>query len=165
MRDLPQIKRVYVIEDDLDLANEACTALTNAGYESSPLEVNALADRGYWAGLGLQEGDALVLDINFKAAGVRYTGTQVLQVLERASGTTGLEALAQVPILVATSLSGYVDSDRPHADIGTLNPAKVRVYGMQKDADGLTGMVNDYGANLVAAIGTIQDGTRPQLNR
>ncbi len=158
------LNRIFIVEDDVQLASQAYNSLANAGYEPVRIDLNYANDITEWSRQQIQSKDLVVLDLNFKLAGVNYSGKEVLRLLEQGKKTNVLAGLDQ--ILVATSMRGEVDPRQVSPEIAFIDE-RIAMYGLEKGVNQLTRAVDPltYGQSVLHAVDEIYRGTRTVLNR
>ena len=152
-------KRIIMVEDDQRLVAEATPRLIVGGYTPFNTKLEETNTIEYWKKVNPTKDDLVVMDLNFKLAGVNFSGLTVLNLLNREKQRGQLPGLEQV--LVATSLKRQLDSP----DI-CLDLTAYRVYGLEKAVGPNNQVVSgSYANSLVDTIDKVYAGTARQLNR
>lgn len=160
------MEKIFLLEDDPRLVEEARIALTDKGYTFQEVDLskaynagNKLQTEQYWIGLGITSQDLVILDLNFKQKGVNYSGIEVLRFIDESKGK--LEGLERV--LVATSMKQQLNS--PDVCLTRNTPPALSVYGMEKATDAKREVkLMDYGTGLGNTVDRIYQGTERPLN-
>ena len=152
-------KRIIMVEDDQRLVAEATPRLIVGGYTPFNTKLEETNTIEYWKKVNPTKDDLVVMDLNFKLAGVNFSGLTVLNLLNREKQRGQLPGLEQV--LVATSLKQQLNSP----DI-CLDLTAYRVYGLEKAMGPNNQVVSgSYANSLVDTIDKVYAGTARQLNR
>ena len=152
-------RRIIMVEDDQRLVAEATPRLIVGGYTPFNTKLEETNTIEYWKKVNPTKDDLVVMDLNFKLAGVNFSGLTVLNLLNREKQRGQLPGLEQV--LVATSLKRQLDSP----DI-CLDLTAYRVYGLEKAVGPNNQVVSgSYANSLVDTIDKVYAGTARQLNR
>ena len=152
-------KRIIMVEDDQRLVAEATPRLIVGGYTPFNTKLEETNTIEYWKKVNPTKDDLVVMDLNFKLAGVNFSGLTVLNLLNREKQKGQIPGLEQV--LVATSLKRQLDSP----DI-CLDLTAYRVYGLEKAVGPNNQVVSgSYANSLVDTIDKVYAGTARQLNR
>lgn len=156
--------RILIVEDDIALADQAMMLLRNAAYDPCSLDVTKVMELDYWKSCQITSQDLVVLDLNFRLADVRYSGKEVLRVLEQGKKAGDLQQLEQ--ILVATSMKSEVDPKQVSPDIAFIDE-RIKMYGLEKGVHPITRLVDlqGYGTSLLTTIKEIYQGKRTVLNK
>ena len=153
---------IYLLEDDKRFIAQAEDSFQEAhAHTLYPLEAQLSNKAEYWRNLDIMPHDLVVLDLNLQLAGARWTGLEVLQLLDNEKKAGRLPGLERV--LIATGVPGQVDPENIYPEIGFVS--RFKVYGMEKgeDSAGRTSAVG-YGASLVRKVEAIIAGTEEELN-
>ncbi len=158
------LNRIFIVEDDMQLASQAYNSLASAGYEPIRIDLKYANDISEWSGQQIQHTDLVILDLNFKLIGVNYSGKDILRLLEQGKKTNVLVGLEQ--ILIATSMRGEVDPRQVSPEIAFIDE-RIAMYGLEKGVNQLTRAVDPqtYGQSVLQAVNEIYRGTRTVLNR
>jgi len=152
-------RRIIMVEDDQRLVAEATPRLIVGGYTPFNTKLEETNTIEYWKKVNPTKDDLVVMDLNFKLAGVNFSGLTVLNLLNREKQKGQIPGLEQV--LVATSLKRQLDSP----DI-CLDLTAYRVYGLEKAVGPNNQVVSgSYANSLVDTIDKVYAGTARQLNR
>ena len=155
--------RILLVEDDNNLAEQAMQMLQKESYEPLRVQIEYAMEFSEWQSYGITPRDLVVLDLNFKIAGVKYSGKDVLKVLENGKQRGILPGLEK--ILIATSMKAEVDPRQVSPDIAFIDE-RIKMYGLEKGVNQTTRMVDSqgYAVSLLAAIHEIYQGQRSILN-
>jgi hypothetical protein len=155
-------KKIYILEDDERLVEKAQEVMNDTYTSVIAVGIGNANTPTYWRGLNIKSRDLVILDLNLKQAGVRYSGKDVLRILESEKRQGNLAGLEQV--LVATSVQGEVDPHNVSPDIALIDGFDV--YGMEKGTSEREGIdIDKYGASLSEAIADIYAGRAEALNK
>src|SRR3989338_1080337 len=159
MGGIQMTKRIIMVEDDQRLVAEATPRLIVGVYTPLHTKLEETNTIEYWKKVNPTKDDLVVMDLNFKLAGVNFSVLTVLNLLNREKQRGQIPGLEQV--LVATSLKRQLDSP----DI-CLDLTAYRVYGLEKAVGPNNQVVSgSYANSLVDTIDKVYAGTARQLNR
>ncbi len=150
-------KRIIIVEDDQKLVAEATPLLIVRGYQPFHTKLAETNTLKYWQQVNPTPTDLVVMDLNFKLAGMSFSGLTVLNLLNREKQRGQLCGLEQV--LVATSLKQQLNSPGICLDLTAY-----RVYGLEKAMGPNNQVVGSYAHSLVDTIDQIYAGKAKQLN-
>ena len=182
-------RRIIMVEDGQRLVAEATPRLIVGGYTPFNTKLEETNTIEYWKKVNPTKDDLVVMDLNFKLAGVNFSGLTVLNLLNREKQKGQIPGLEQV--LVATSLKRQLDSPDICLDLTAyrvyglekvwvekslkqqlnspdicLDLTAYRVYGLEKAVGPNNQVVSgSYANSLVDTIDKVYAGTARQLNR